>query len=163
MGAPTCASAGVMAPFKKRSIPSTEKTCRIRVMFSYVHEEFPRPAFNWDSGTHARLFTMLVMKFGGTSVGAVEQIQTAARIVESVVPSKPIVILSAMAGVTDGLLTAGLTAVQGMTRERDDKLWEIRSKHDRVINDLFKERRAAAEIQETLRPIWEEMQKVFTG
>ena len=106
---------------------------------------------------------MLVMKFGGTSVGAVEQIRTAARIVESAVPSGPIVILSAMAGVTDGLLTAGQAAVQGLTRDRDDKLWEIRSKHDRAINELFKERRVAAEVQETLRPLWEEMQKVFTG
>jgi len=106
---------------------------------------------------------MLVMKFGGTSVGAVEQIRTAAKIVESAVPSGPIVILSAMAGVTDGLLTAGQVAVQGLTRDRDDKLWEIRSKHDRAINDLFEERRVAAEVQETLRPLWEEMQKVFTG
>ena len=106
---------------------------------------------------------MLVMKFGGTSVGAVEQIRTAAKIVESAVPSGPMVILSAMAGVTDGLLTAGQAAVQGLTRDRDDKLWEIRSKHDRAINDLFKERRVAAEVQETLRPLWEEMQKVFTG
>ncbi len=106
---------------------------------------------------------MLVMKFGGTSVGAVEQIHSAAKIVESARNSRPIVILSAMAGVTDALLNAGEAAVQGRTRDRDDKLWEIRSKHDRAINDLFKERRVAAEVQEVLRPIWEEMQKVFTG
>ncbi len=106
---------------------------------------------------------MLVMKFGGTSVGAAEQIGIAAKIVESARSSRPIVILSAMSGVTDLLLTAGQAAVEGRTRDRDDKLWEIRSKHDRAINDLFKERKVAAEVQEVLRPIWEEMQKVFTG
>jgi aspartate kinase len=106
---------------------------------------------------------MLVMKFGGTSVGGVAQIDGAARIVESALPSRPIVILSAMAGVTDALLNAGEAAVQGRTRDRDDKLWEIRSKHDKAINELFKDRRVAAEVQETLRPMWEEMQKVFTG
>jgi aspartate kinase len=106
---------------------------------------------------------MLVMKFGGTSVGAVPQIESAARVVASARASKPIVILSAMAGVTDLLLHAGEAAVQGRTRDRDDRIWEIRSKHDRAINDLFTDRRVAAEVQEMLRPIWEELQKVLTG
>jgi aspartate kinase len=106
---------------------------------------------------------MLVMKFGGTSVGAVAQIDSAARIVGSARAARPIVILSAMAGITDALLTAGQAAVEGRTRDRDDKLWEIRSKHDRAISELFKDRRVGSEVQEVLRPIWEEMQKVFTG
>src|SRR5690242_20233808 len=106
---------------------------------------------------------MLVMKFGGTSVGAAERVDAAARIVESVRNSRPIVILSAMGGVTDALLEAGEAAVHGRTRDRDDKVWEIRSRHDRAIHELFKDRRIAGEVQETLRPIWEEMQKVFTG
>ena len=106
---------------------------------------------------------MLVMKFGGTSVGGAEQIHAAARIVESVRSSEPIVILSAMGGVTDGLFEAGEAAVRGQTRDRDDKIWELRSRHDRAINELFKDRRQASEVQETIRPIWEEMQKVFTG
>ncbi len=103
------------------------------------------------------------MKFGGTSVGGVQQIDTAARIVQSVRAEQPIVILSAMGGVTDALLNAGALAVQGRTHDRDDKIWEIRSRHDRAINELFKDRREAAEVQELLRPLWEEMQKVFTG
>jgi aspartate kinase len=106
---------------------------------------------------------MVVMKFGGTSVGAVAQIDSAAGIVESMRSSRPVVILSAMARVTDALLNAGDAAVQGRTRERDDKLWEIRSKHDHAISELFKDSRVAADVQETLRPIWEEMQKIFTG
>src|SRR5215831_12763652 len=106
---------------------------------------------------------MLVMKFGGTSVGAAPQIETAARIVESVRNARPIVILSAMGGVTDALLEVGDAAVHGRTRDRDDKIWEIRSRHDRAIHELFPDRRAAGEVQEAIRPIWEEMQKVFTG
>jgi aspartate kinase len=102
---------------------------------------------------------MLVMKFGGTSVGAAAQIEAAARIVESQSALKPVVILSAMASVTDALLNAGDAAVQGNTRDRDDKLWEIRSKHDRAINELFKDRREASEAQEAIRPTWEEMQR----
>jgi aspartate kinase len=106
---------------------------------------------------------MLVMKFGGTSVGGAQQIHAAARIVSEVLSEHPVVILSAMGGVTDALLRAGEFAVQGRTHDRDDQTWEIRSRHDRAINELFKDRRTATDVQELLRPIWEEMQKVYTG
>jgi len=106
---------------------------------------------------------MLVMKFGGTSVGGPQRIEAAAQIVESARSSTPIVILSAMGGVTDLLLEAGSAAVAGRTRDREDKLWEIRSRHDRAINELFLDRRVAAEVHEILRPLWEELQKVLTG
>ena len=106
---------------------------------------------------------MIVAKFGGTSVGAVAQIDRAARIILSMQERKPVVILSAMAKVTDGLLSAGEAALAGKTRERDDILWEIRSKHDQVIQELLKDRKTAAAVQEILRLLWDEMQKVFTG
>jgi aspartokinase/homoserine dehydrogenase 1 len=106
---------------------------------------------------------MIVVKFGGTSVGAVPQIDRAARIIQSMKDSKPIAVLSAMGGVTDALLQAGEAAVSGQAHQRDDKLWEIRSRHDQAINELFKDRKAAVALQETERVLWEEIQKVFTG
>lgn len=106
---------------------------------------------------------MIVVKFGGTSLGAAPQIQSAARIVESMRESKPVVILSAMGGVTDALLQAGNAAVAGEVQQRDDKLWEIRSKHDQAIHELFKDRDIAADVQEIEGLIWEEIQKIFTG
>ncbi len=106
---------------------------------------------------------MVVVKFGGTSVGAVPQIDRAARIIQSMRESRPVVVLSAMGGVTDALLHAGESAVSGQVHARDDKLWEIRSKHDQAINELFKNRSTAVAVQDTERQIWEEIQKVFTG
>src|SRR5881628_1675328 len=106
---------------------------------------------------------MVVVKFGGTSVGAVPQIDHAARIVQSMHDSKPVVVVSAMGGITDALLQAGEAAVTGQTQQRDDKLWEIRSRHDRAINELFKNRGVVHELQDTHRALWEEIQKVFTG
>src|SRR6266581_6747490 len=106
---------------------------------------------------------MIVVKFGGTSVGAFAQIEQAARIVHSMRDSKPIVVVSAMGGVTDALLQAGEAAVTGQTRQRDDKRSEIRSRHDRAINELFKDRSVVHELQETHRVLWEEIHKVFTG
>src|SRR6516162_487637 len=106
---------------------------------------------------------MVVVKFGGTSVGAAAQIDQAARIVYGMRERKPIVVVSAMGGVTDLLLQAGEAAVTGQTRMREDKLWEIRSRHDQAINELFKDRSVAVSVQDTERIIWEEIQKVFTG
>ena len=106
---------------------------------------------------------MVVVKFGGTSVGAVPQIDQAARIVQSMRESRPVVVVSAMGGVTDALLQAGEAAVTGQTQQRDDKLWEIRSRHDRAINELFKNRAHVHELQEIERATWEEIQKVLTG
>ena len=106
---------------------------------------------------------MVVVKFGGTSVGAVPQIDRAARIILSMRESKPVVILSAMGGVTDLLLQAGEAAVSGQVQVRDDKLWEIRSRHDQAIHELFKDRSVAVALQDTERLLWEEIQKVFTG
>jgi aspartate kinase len=106
---------------------------------------------------------MVVVKFGGTSVGAAPQIDQAARIVCSMRDRKPIVVVSAMGGVTDLLLQAGEAAVTGQTRQREDKLWDIRSRYDQAINELFKDRSVAISVQDTERIIWEEIQKVFTG
>src|SRR5262245_25188804 len=106
---------------------------------------------------------MIVVKFGGTSVGGASQIEQAARIVHSVREREPIVVVSAMGGITDALLQAGEAAVTGQTRLRDDKLWDIRSRHDQAINQLFKDRSVAVGVQETERVTWEEIQKIFTG
>jgi aspartate kinase len=106
---------------------------------------------------------MVVAKFGGTSVGAVTEIDRAARIIHGMRDEKPLVVLSAMARVTDSLLAAGEAALAGKARERDDILWEIRSRHDQVILELLKNRAAADAVHHTLASLWEEMQKVFTG
>src|SRR5262249_34335716 len=109
------------------------------------------------------LLRMVVVKFGGTSVGAASQIEQAARIVHSMQDREPIVVVSAMGGITDALLQAGEAAVAGQSRGRDDTLWEIRSRHDQAINQLFQDRSVAVAVQDTERILWEEAQKVFTG
>ena len=106
---------------------------------------------------------MIIVKFGGTSVGAAPQIDQAGRIVHSIRDRQPIVVVSAMGGITDALLQAGEAAVTGQTRLREDKLWDIRSRHDQAINQLFKDRSVAVAVQEAERIIWEEIQKIFTG
>src|SRR2546425_11330010 len=106
---------------------------------------------------------MVVGKFVGKSVGAALHIDQPALIVLSMRVLKPVVEVSAMGGITDALLQAGEAAVSGQTHPRDDKLWDIRSRHDQAINQLFKDSSIVVALQDTERTIWEEIQKVFTG
>jgi aspartate kinase len=56
---------------------------------------------------------MIVMKFGGTSVKDAEAIDRACRIVHSRLDRAPLVVVSALSGVTSGLLEAARLAGQG--------------------------------------------------
>ena len=51
-------------------------------------------------------FMSIVMKFGGTSVADAAAFENVARIVAAEREASPIVVVSAMSGVTDGLLAA---------------------------------------------------------
>ncbi|HVX39870.1 MAG TPA: lysine-sensitive aspartokinase 3 [Gemmatimonadaceae bacterium] len=56
---------------------------------------------------------MIVLKFGGTSVADAEAITRAARIVESRLERQPMVVVSALAGVTNALLALAEQAARG--------------------------------------------------
>ena len=55
---------------------------------------------------------MITMKFGGTSVGDLQRLQEVAAIIHSYLPQRPVVVASAMAGVTNTLLDTAQLAVQ---------------------------------------------------
>lgn len=56
---------------------------------------------------------MIVMKFGGSSVGAPERIARVLEIVKGRLPRRPVVVVSAFRGVTDELLELGREALRG--------------------------------------------------
>jgi aspartate kinase len=74
---------------------------------------------------------MLVMKFGGTSVGTPERIKTVYDIVALNISKKPVVVVSAAGGVTDLLLKAGANALKGII-----DIKEIEEKHNKIIEGL---------------------------
>ena len=63
---------------------------------------------------------MKILKFGGTSVGSVQSIQTLLNILTEEVKKKenPIVVLSAMSGITNLLLAMAEGAVRHLTHEQ---------------------------------------------
>jgi aspartate kinase len=58
---------------------------------------------------------MIIMKFGGTSLGTVESIQNVFQIVRDRVDQDPVLVVSAHAGVTNALVEMGRTAPSGDT------------------------------------------------
>jgi aspartate kinase len=72
---------------------------------------------------------MLVMKFGGTSVEDAEAILRVAQIVRGRLKNRPVVVVSAMAGVTDALVRMAAAAKTGNLDEAIAELQAIRQRH----------------------------------
>jgi len=80
---------------------------------------------------------MRILKFGGTSVGSVESIRSVLGIVKKSHDSgeKPIVVLSAMGGVTNLLARLASDAAEG--RNFTDGLQELEARHFSVVKQLI--------------------------
>ena len=76
---------------------------------------------------------MLVMKFGGTSVGSAKAISEVAAIVKARLKQKPVVVVSAVSGVTDALIRLAEEATKG---KGADLLSSIHGRHRDILLDL---------------------------
>lgn len=76
---------------------------------------------------------MIIMKFGGTSVGNAERIANVANIVKSNIKRKPIVVVSAVTKITDALIRLGKECAEGKGK---DTLEHIRKVHHEIIEQL---------------------------
>ncbi|MDO8486866.1 MAG: aspartate kinase [Candidatus Curtissbacteria bacterium] len=74
---------------------------------------------------------MIVTKFGGTSLSTVSRVKTLREIIKGKLARKPIVVVSAVGGITDLLIAA-------FARNRNSTLREIRRVHKDLASDLFK-------------------------
>src|SRR3954451_21375610 len=80
---------------------------------------------------------MIVMKFGGTSVEDAAAIERAAAIVRDRLPKSPVVVVSAMARVTDQLLAMGRAAGSGDRNKALELSRAIRERHFATASDLL--------------------------
>ena len=77
------------------------------------------------------------MKFGGTSVEDSEAIIRVVEIVRSEVARKPIVVVSACAGITNQLLKIALLSAEGKKDEANDLITATRLKHEKLVDELI--------------------------
>ena len=80
---------------------------------------------------------MIVMKFGGTSVMDAKAIDRACSIVKGRLDREPIVVVSAMAKVTDTLLAMGKAAGTGRRDEALDLSRQLRERHYTTAGELL--------------------------
>ncbi len=79
---------------------------------------------------------MIVMKFGGTSLAGAEEIVHVGQIVRRFSGRSPVVVVSAMAGVTDDLIALAEQAVSGRPTEISRRLDRLHARHRKVARAL---------------------------
>jgi aspartokinase len=79
----------------------------------------------------------IVMKFGGTSVADASALEDVARIVAAQRELRPVVVVSAMSGVTDALLKSVAMAREGQVDEAFESLKEIFQRHAEAARQLL--------------------------
>ncbi len=96
------------------------------------------------------------MKFGGSSVGSAERIKATSNIIISQKEKKPIVVLSAVCGITDKLIAASKKAFEeGIT-----DIKEIADKHSKIIKELNLNESLIKKELEELKDVLEVISKI---
>jgi bifunctional aspartokinase / homoserine dehydrogenase 1 len=106
---------------------------------------------------------LLVMKFGGTSMGSAERIRIAASISAEQQKKRPVVVVvSAMSKVTDLLLETLQKAESGNEAKVAANLAELRKLHTGAGNELLPEKRRAS-VLESVESLVKEFERIARG
>jgi aspartate kinase len=89
---------------------------------------------------------VIITKFGGTSVADADAIRRTAAIVRGRLDRRPVVVVSAMSGVTNALLSLAEQAVAGQLLAAMQAVEELRARHFRETERLLGESAAAGEL-----------------
>lgn len=106
---------------------------------------------------------MLAMKFGGTSVGAPDRMLNVAHIVKLFLDKNPIVVISAMGGVTDALLYIAEDFLNRRKQEGEARLIDIRKRHFEVINTLIKSPYRRKKLEEEISDLFSQLEEIVHG
>lgn len=100
---------------------------------------------------------MILVKFGGTSVGDAGAILRAGEIVRSRLPRQPIVVVSALAGTTNALIALAEQAAQGQLIGALRGVETLRERHLGVAEELLAASGDAAEVMGELSATFDEL------
>ncbi len=79
---------------------------------------------------------MVVMKFGGTSLAGPAEIKLVGQIIKRFARRSPVIVVSALAGVTDELLALAEEAVAGRPTEVSQRLDRLQARHRKTARAL---------------------------
>ncbi|MFA6541807.1 MAG: aspartate kinase [Bacteroidota bacterium] len=106
---------------------------------------------------------MLTMKFGGTSVGDIPRLEEVVSIVQQFLTEQPVVVASAMGGLTNVLLDTAHLAVERKTERVHTAVKEMRDRHIHIAMTMVKdELRRSKLIQEQIVS-FDELSQLYSG
>ena len=106
---------------------------------------------------------MKVLKFGGTSVGSVASILSLQKIVEKEAKHQPIiVVVSALGGITDQLITTSQLALKGDERWRSE-FDSIVARHHKMIDAIITDPHDRESLFNNVDSLFEQLQSIYYG
>jgi aspartate kinase len=108
---------------------------------------------------------VLVMKFGGTSVGSGQRFRQVAEIVRKTLADGevPIVVVSAMSGVTNALIEAAKLAERRQLDKALSQSLIVLDKHEELIAELFSDEKLRTQITKELDPYFTQINILLQG
>src|SRR3989304_7789367 len=106
---------------------------------------------------------MITMKFGGTSVGDIQRLQDVASTVRTCLPQHPVVVASAMAGVTNTLLETAQLALHRETDRVKKNVEHLKEKPLNVTNTLLKDAARHRELIQRQSQLIDELSNLYRG
>ena len=107
------------------------------------------------------VYTMKIMKFGGTSVGSVDSIQKVKQIVESEKDSV-IVVVSALGGITDQLIRTAAMATRGDIAYEAEFDGMVR-RHDEMIQQVIPSGNKKRTLEKKIHALLDELKDIYQG
>ena len=106
---------------------------------------------------------MKVLKFGGTSVGSVKSILCLKRIVEREARRQPvIVVVSALGGITDKLLSTAQLALCGDDRYKEE-FDAMVARHHKMIDTIITEPKKREDLFNAVDALFEQLRSIYYG
>ena len=106
---------------------------------------------------------MKVLKFGGTSVGSVKSILCLKRIVEKEAKKQPIiVVVSALGGITDKLLSTAQMALEGDERYKVEFDAMVK-RHHRMIDTVINDTKKREDVFNAVDVLFEQLKSIYYG
>ncbi len=107
--------------------------------------------------------TMKVLKFGGTSVGSVKSIQCLKRIVEAEAKQQPVVVVvSALGGITDKLISTSQLAVSGDERYKQE-FESMVARHYQMIDTIITDPQKREDLFRSVDSLFDQLKSIFFG
>ena len=106
---------------------------------------------------------MKVMKFGGTSVGSVKSILSLKKIVETEARTQPvIVVVSALGGITDKLITTSQIALRGDERWREE-FDAMVNRHHQMIDTIITDDKKRVDLFNKVDQLFDQLKSIYYG